>query len=309
MTPVTAPEPIFWTWVRVLRRAELGFGTGKKRIGSNIVQHVAMMACTYGNPDGSRIRPGLKRLARVCRLDPETVRRCLARLRELGLFRRVFEGAKAGRAAHLSDEYQLEIPDDLAECVAMLDPDESELIVPDGVEPPPTRTPRTKRAADEDVSPGAAPADGPVDNSPEEASEAVEAASLGGEHPVLPPVSPGAAPETTRCSTAPPTHAPPNHLPDAHDPPYGAEVEGETAGRREPPAESVDHPPPRVLPRASLREINPEEAYAAAAAELATLPEFGHTWITAARQELGEHTPRTAVVIRAHALYAERSPA
>ncbi|WP_327587068.1 hypothetical protein OHA25_08655 [Nonomuraea sp. NBC_00507] len=311
MTVVAAAtgELIFWEWVRILRRAELGFGAGKKRIGSNVVQHVAMMACTYGNPDGSRIRPGLQRLARVCRLDPETVRRCLTRLRELGLFRRVFEGSKAGRRGGLSDEYQLDIPHDIAERVAMLDPDEHELIVPEGVEPPPMRAPRTKpAAAPTDGSPGAAPGDEPVDNPPEEVPAAADMALPGEEHPVLPLETPGAAPDNTRCSTVPPTHRPPNHLPDAHDPPYGAEVEGETAERREPSAKS-DLPPPRVLPLSALREIDPAEAYAAAIAELSKLPEFGHTWVSLARRELGEHTPRRDLVIRAHALYAERRPA
>ncbi|WP_214327871.1 hypothetical protein [Nonomuraea sediminis] len=306
MTAATqAGELIFWEWVRILRRAELGFGTGKKRIGSNIVQHVAMMACTYGNPDGSRIRPGLNRLARVCRLDPETVRRCLTRLRELGLFRRVFEGSKAGRAGGKSDEYQLDIPEDLAERVAMLDPDEHELIVPEGVEPPPVRTPRTKRAAtSEDGSPGAAPADEPVDNPPQESPVAPNAAPPGEEHPVLPPETPGAAPGNTRCSTVPPTHAPTNHLPAHNFPPYGAEVEGVPGQRREPSAE-ID-PPPKILTLSTLRALDPAEAYAAAAAELSRLPEFGQPWIAAARRELGEHTPRSQLVVRAHALYAER---
>lgn len=309
MTTAAAGEPIFWTWVRVLRRAELGFGEGKKRIRSNIVQHVAMMACTYGNPDGSRIRPGLARLARVCRLDQETVRRCLARLRQLGLFRRVFEGRLAGRAGGLSDEYQLDIPDDIGDRVAMLDPDETELITPEGVEPQPQRAPRAKpdttaRAG----TPGAAPADTPVDNPPAEVPATADETPPRPEHPVLPRRTPGAALENTRCSTGPPAHAPTNHLPDAHDPPYGAEVEGETAGRREPPAED-DLPPPRVLPLSMLREIDPAEAYAAAIAELSRLPEYGHAWITLARGQLGEHTPRRDLVIRAHALYAERRPA
>ncbi len=303
-TAAAAGEPIFWEWVRILRRAELGFGEGKKRIRSNIVQHVAMMACTYGNPDGTRIRPGIARLARVCRLDPETVRRCLARVRELGLFRRVFEGSKAGRAGGKSDEYQLAIPDDIAERVPLLDPDEHELLIPDGVEPPPARAPRTAATA---ASPGAAPADQPVDNPAEEAPGAADQQPPVEEHPVLPLGSPGAAPQNTRCSTAPPTHRPPIDLPDAHDPPYGAEVEGDPAGHREPSAE-ID-PPPRVLPLASLREIDSVQAYAAAAAALSRLPEFGHAWVEVARAELGEHAPRRDLIIRAHHLYAERRPA
>src|SRR5215207_777624 len=101
-------EPIFWTWVRVLRRAELGFGEGKSRIGSNTVQHVAMVAVTYGNPDGTSIRPGNDRLARVCRLDEKTVRLCVTRLCDVGLFVRVRKGG--GRSGKAS-EYRLALPD------------------------------------------------------------------------------------------------------------------------------------------------------------------------------------------------------
>lgn len=55
-----------------------------------------------------------------------------------------------------------------------------------------------------------------------------------------------------------------------------------------------------------LREIDPAEAYAAAIAELSRLPEYGHAWITLARGQLGEHTPRRDLVIHAAALYSER---
>ncbi|MFF0867653.1 hypothetical protein ACFYUV_38230 [Nonomuraea sp. NPDC003560] len=317
MTAVaTTGEPIFWTWVRILRRVELGFGIGKKRVGSDTVQHVAMMACTYGNPDGTRIRPSEERLARVCRRDVSTIRKCLKRLRDVGLFRRVFEGSAAGRR-RLADEYRLEIPEDLAERVAMLDPDEGELVVPDGVEPPPVKAPRAKPAAaagpEQEAAPGAAPGDQPVENPveepPVEASEVLDEELPGGNHRVLPLGTPGAAPQNTVCSTRPPTHAPPTHLPAHTVSPYGAEVEGETAGRREPPAESDLPPMPRVLSPFVLREIDPAEAYAAAAAELSKLPEYGHAWITLARRELGEHTPRSQLVIRAAALAAEWQPA
>jgi hypothetical protein len=309
MTAVATGEPIFWTWVRILRRVELGFGAGKKRVGTETVQHVAMIACTYSNPDGTRIRPSEERLARVCRRNVTTIRKCLKRLRDVGLFRRVFEGSSAGRR-RLADEYRLEIPEDLAERVAMLDPDEGDLVVPEGVEPPPVKAPRAKKDEPTDEptpgSPGAAPADPPVDNPDSDASQTPEEELPGGNHRVQHLGSPGAAPEITGCSTLPPTSAPPMHLPHANDPPYGAEVEGGTAGRREPSAESSDHPPPRVLPLSTLREIDPAEAYAAAAAELFTLPDLGQVWIAAARAELGEHTARTTVVIRAHELLATR---
>jgi hypothetical protein len=154
-----AGKPIYWTWIAVVRRAELGFGEGKKRINSATVQHVAVVAATYGNPDGTRVRPSAERLARVTRLNERTVRLCLARLREVGLFVRVVEGSAHGRRG-LADEHRLAIPEDLLERVAMLDPDERELTVPAGVAPPP---PKRTRAGPS--SPGAASGDRPVDNS------------------------------------------------------------------------------------------------------------------------------------------------
>ncbi|MGW6499369.1 hypothetical protein [Nonomuraea angiospora] len=153
-----AGKPIYWTWIAVVRRAELGFGEGKRRINSSTVQHVALVAATYGNPDGTRVRPSAERLARVTRLNERTVRLCLARLRDVGLLVRVMQGSSQGRRA-LADEYRLAIPDDLLERVAMLDPNERDLTVPEGVEPPPPKRTRSPR------SPGDASGDGPVDNS------------------------------------------------------------------------------------------------------------------------------------------------
>jgi hypothetical protein len=301
-------EPIFWAWVRVVRRAELGFnpdpkGNPKKRVGSDTVQHVALVAVTYGNPDGTRIRPSVARLARVCRKDERTVRACLGRLRDLGLLIRVFEGSSAGRSA-MADEYRMAIPDDLLERVAMLDPDERELIVPDGVEPPRAKRPRPDRSGTpEGGTPGAAPCDQPGDPDVHDAGTPGAApADPGlpdGNHRVLPPGTPGAAPTNTGCSTRPPTHRPTNHLPTHISSPYGAEVEGRKAGRREPPArDQIRFRQPPLL--GLVAGPPPDTAdYEAARTVLAALPDLGAALMAAARAGLPPGTPRAQLVIHA----------
>lgn len=297
---MTAGDPIYWTWVRIVRRAELGFGVGKKRVGSDTVQHVALIAVTYGNPDGTRIRPSVARLARVCRKDEKTVRLCLARLREVGLLVRVFEGSSAGRSAK-ADEYRLAIPADLMDRIAMLDPDERTLVVPEGVEPPAAKRARADKSPSSALgSPGAAPADKPVDKSSSPGAAPADPELLDGNHRVLPPGTPGAAPKNTGCSTRPPTHRPPKDLPHTFISPYGAEVEGGTAARREPSAE-ISRPTYRQPPLiAALPNPEPDQTdYARARDALAALPEFGNDLIQRARQELGADTPRPQLIIHA----------
>lgn len=303
--------PIFWDWIRIIRRAKLGFGEGKKRVSSSTVQHVAVMAVTYGDPDGTRIRPSEARLAKVCDRDPKTIRLCLARLREVGLMVRVFEGSSAGRAG-MADEYHLAIPPDLFDRVPMLDPDERELIVPPGVpSPTPVKRPRAKTPTA--GSPGAAPADPPVDNpaSPGAApgdntpSDQLPASN----HRVQHPGTPGAAPENTGCSTRPPTHAPTTHLPQTNSSPYGAQVEGVSAPRRKPSAKKDQlsyRQPPLLMPVPDFEPYDPA-AYAAASATLATLPDCGADLIAAARAELGPEAARPQVVIHAHHIHERRS--
>ncbi|MGC5009776.1 hypothetical protein ACLQ2R_03320 [Streptosporangium sp. DT93] len=311
MSADDAPK-IFWDWIRLIRRIELGFnpsptGDPKKRISTTTVQHVAMTAATYANPDGTRIRPGIPRLARVCRLDTTVVGNCLRRLRDLGLLLRVFAGSGAGRNAR-ADEYRMAIPEGLHERVAMLDPDEGELVVPEGVEAPPARKPRAKnKPAEAAGSPGAAPADQPVDNPSSPGAAPADPGLSEKEHPVLHPGTPGAAPSITRCSTAPPTHDLPMTPHYTLSSPYGAEVEVAPARREEPPAADVTQPsanpatsPARAL--AALDQTDLDAAYAVAFAALNRLPDFGHDLIAAARIELGADAPRAHLVIHAHHL-------
>lgn len=307
-----ATERIFWDWIRLIKRIELGFnpsptGDPKKRIASNTVQHVALAAATYASPDGTSIRPGLDRLARVCRLDPVLVGKCLARLRDLGLLLQTFAGSKAGRGGGKADEHRMAIPEDLAEKVAMLDPDEGELVVPEGVEPPPLKKPRAKkRAATDGGSHGAAPAVEPVDNSGSPGAAPGDPAPIEKDHPVLHRGSPGAAPVITRCSTAPPTQDLLKDLPHTLNSPYGAEVEGDSAGRREP---SASHGSGGKHRRPGLVDVDLEVAYAAAFGALNRLPDFGQTWVIQAQDELGPSAATRAVMIRAHQLSQQRRPA
>lgn len=112
MTHLSPIDP--YSWTRLVRRA---------RLGSSATKLVALTLADYASPDGSNVRPGNDRLAAVTELGEKSVRRALEALRALGLIERVFEGSKAGRRG-LADVYRLTVPDDLAERVEMLAPDE-----------------------------------------------------------------------------------------------------------------------------------------------------------------------------------------
>ncbi|NKS66388.1 hypothetical protein GS461_09880 [Rhodococcus hoagii] len=106
------PQPIDrFDWQRVIRRVEIPSG----------VKFLALMLATYADPDGSRVRPGVKRLARVMAVSEPTVKRSMAVLRSLGLVVLVKQG---NRWANQADEYRLTVPMDLLD-LPMLDPNES----------------------------------------------------------------------------------------------------------------------------------------------------------------------------------------
>jgi hypothetical protein len=78
------------------------------------VKAVAYTMATYGDLDGTSIRPGNDALvADTCTSD-KTVRRAITELRGLGLIDRVVHGSARGRAG-VADEYRLAIPVDLHE--------------------------------------------------------------------------------------------------------------------------------------------------------------------------------------------------
>ena len=97
-------------WERIIRRAAL----------PSQVKYLALMAATYGNTDGTSVRPGVERLARVMSVSEPTVKRNLSALRTAGFIERTKQG---NRHAKKSDEYRLTVPSDVLERLA-LDPDE-----------------------------------------------------------------------------------------------------------------------------------------------------------------------------------------
>uniref|UniRef100_UPI003F494C2D helix-turn-helix domain-containing protein n=1 Tax=Nocardia suismassiliense TaxID=2077092 RepID=UPI003F494C2D len=100
-------------WERVVRRMQM----------ASTPKFLALMMATYSDQDGSRVRPGVERLARVMCVSEKTVKRALSDLRDLGLIERTKQG---NRHARLADEYRLTVPSTLLDH-PMLDPDESGL--------------------------------------------------------------------------------------------------------------------------------------------------------------------------------------
>ncbi|MGW5518491.1 helix-turn-helix domain-containing protein [Nocardia africana] len=99
-----------YEWERIIRRLSI----------PSQQKFLALMLATYADPDGSRVHPGVERLARVMGVTDRTVKRSLAELRSLGLVELVKQG---NRWAHKADEYRLTTPVDLMS-LSMLGPDE-----------------------------------------------------------------------------------------------------------------------------------------------------------------------------------------
>lgn len=99
-------------WERWIRRAPLPAP----------VKLLAFTMATYARQDGSSVRPGNERLARVLACDIRTVRRNKARLLSAGFLECTASPRTAGRA----DTYQLTIPANIMDLRGLLDPDERE---------------------------------------------------------------------------------------------------------------------------------------------------------------------------------------
>lgn len=102
-----------YDWERLVRRL---------RVAPN-VKFTAQTLASYGDRDGTRIRPGNKRLAAVTGYEERTIVRALTQLRILGLI----EVSRRGGGRHgkgRATEYRLTIPSDLVDRVPLLDPDE-----------------------------------------------------------------------------------------------------------------------------------------------------------------------------------------
>lgn len=100
-------------WERIVRRVQISSST----------MLLALTLATYADSNGSRIRPGVDRLARVMCVSAPTVKRAFAELRRLGL---VQQTKKGNRYASHADEYRLTVPSDMPD-YPMLDPDECEM--------------------------------------------------------------------------------------------------------------------------------------------------------------------------------------
>lgn len=98
-------------WERVVRRVQMHSTT----------KFLALVMATYADPDGSRIRPGVERLALVMCVSEKTVKRAFSDLRGLGLVERTKQG---NRHAGLADTYRLTVPSTVLN-EPMLDPDET----------------------------------------------------------------------------------------------------------------------------------------------------------------------------------------
>ena len=98
-----------YEWERLVRRVRLGAPA----------KAVALAMATYADPDGTRVRPGVARLAAVTELSERSVYSALKKLRALGLVECVFRGGHRGEDS-MASAYRLTIPVDLLERVEML---------------------------------------------------------------------------------------------------------------------------------------------------------------------------------------------
>lgn len=104
-----------YDWERLVKRARMSPAT----------KLVALAVATYADKSGTRMYPGVAKLAAVTGLTEKTVRSALKTLRDdLGLLQRTFDGSKNGRRG-LADVYRLRRPHDIEQRTHLLDPAES----------------------------------------------------------------------------------------------------------------------------------------------------------------------------------------
>lgn len=103
-------------WERIIRR--VGIPSQQK--------YLALTLSTYGDADGTRVRPGVERLALVMKVTERTVIRNMGALRDAGFILRTKKG---NRHREEADVYRLTVPDNLLDW-PMLPPSE----VPEDVE-------------------------------------------------------------------------------------------------------------------------------------------------------------------------------
>jgi hypothetical protein len=92
-------------WTDVVRRARLG----------RTVKAVAMVLATYADSDGTRVHPGLARVAWEAEVNYNTAQQALAKLREVQLIQLVRKSGRKGGRRRDADEYRLILGEDVME--------------------------------------------------------------------------------------------------------------------------------------------------------------------------------------------------
>jgi hypothetical protein len=114
-----------YEWVAVVSGIRFGSVTvGKKTIAGRAIKAVAFRLAWYADGEnGTRVFPGPARLAVVCELDYNTVKRAYSVLRDMRLLTQVgYARGPRGDRQTPADEYRLTIPPDLLDHVHVLDP-------------------------------------------------------------------------------------------------------------------------------------------------------------------------------------------
>ena len=105
-------------WVDIVKRSRIP--VGKVKISAAMVKLVALACATYADKDGSRVFPGVARVATDCEITYQTATRAVGVLRSLGLLMMVSAPCRDRSSA----EYQLSITPNYLDYVHVLSPDD-----------------------------------------------------------------------------------------------------------------------------------------------------------------------------------------
>lgn len=108
-------------WTDVVRRARLG----------RTVKAVALLLATYADTDGTRVFPGIARVAYEAEITYNVAQRALAALRDAGLIKVVHRATRraSGNKPRKGDEYRLILAADLFERVDVPTPAQSDAAI------------------------------------------------------------------------------------------------------------------------------------------------------------------------------------
>lgn len=241
--PPADRHPIgMFEWLRLLRRVQIPWN----------VKSFGVLLMTYADPDGTRVRPGVKRLAAVTGLGQTTVKDLMGELVGYGLLEQTRRGGGRGGTGRAS-EYRLTIPVDLLDRFEMLTPDEEPalrdtLVVLQSDSSPVDNSESETAQGDSQSDPE------PVDNSTLEDIPG-RLSIVGGEAPEDPIESRNPAIESRLCGDYyHPHHQPPKDDPAFTDPaqPQTARTDGSQEDHVEGGEVAAAEPPPKCphnLPR------------------------------------------------------------